>query len=198
MTTANRANQQDRNRKMIAATQKYLMKLTAIVVAGVTYTPDQIVARLQQEIATADAATQARATFLTAAAAVQAQRVAMKPFLSGFRAFLENMFTDPSTITEFGFSPRKTKQSDTVTKAMAADKRLATRKARHTMGKNQKKDVKGTIAPVVTSAPSAVSPPAAPSPATSAPATSAPATSAPTTSAPLPGTSGSGPTPHGT
>jgi hypothetical protein len=152
------------------------------------WTADQIVARLQQEIATADAATQARATFLTAAAAVQAQRVAMKPFLSGFRAFLENMFTDPSTITEFGFSPRKTKQSDTVTKPMAADKRLATRKARHTMGKNQKKDVKGTIAPVVPSAPSTVSPPAPSSPATSAPATGAP----------LPGTSGSGPTPHGT
>jgi hypothetical protein len=183
MTTTNRANQQDRNRKMIAATQKYLMKLTAIVVAGVTYTPDQIVARLQQEITTADAATKARATFLTAAAAVQAERVAMKPFLSGFRAFLENMFTDPSTITEFGFSPRKTKQSDTVTKAMAADKRLATRKARHTMGKNQKKDVKGTTAPIVASAPSTASPPAVSSPATSAPA---------------PGTSGSGPTPHGT
>jgi hypothetical protein len=186
MSTTNRVTEQNRNRKMIAAIQKYLMKLTAIMVAGVTYTPDQIVALLQQEIALADTATQARATFLVAATTVQTERLTMKPILVGFRAFVENMFTDPSVITEFGFPPRKVGQTDPATKVLAAKKARATRTARHTMGKVQKKAVKGTIT-IDSSTPSTASPPT----------TSSPVASAPVASAPAQGTT-AGTTPHGT
>jgi hypothetical protein len=53
----------------------------------------------------------------------------------------------PSLAThEFGFGPAKIGQKSAETKALAVEKLLATREARHTQGKKQKKDIKGTIA----------------------------------------------------
>ncbi len=67
------------------------------------------------------------------------------------------------------------------TKALAVDKRDATRKARHTLGKNQKRAIKGTVPPTAPTP----SPVPAPSPAAAASSASAPAPSAsPLTTAP--------------
>jgi hypothetical protein len=44
MTTINRTTQQDRDRKIIAATQKHLSNQASIVVAGVSYTPPALIA----------------------------------------------------------------------------------------------------------------------------------------------------------
>ena len=177
MTTINRTTQQDRDRKSIAAIQKYLMQLASMLVAGVAYTPAQFIALLQKDIDLADAASNAREDLRVAAGAARQQRATMTPILVGFRAFLENMFTDPSTIAEFGFSPRKRSKPTAETAADAVKKRAATRAARHTMGPKQKQDIKGTV-PAAPATPAPVSPPitpAQPVPVAASPAAAAPA-----------------------
>jgi hypothetical protein len=167
MTHPNRPTQQDRNRKAIAATQKYLTKIATVLVAGVSYTPAEIIALLQKDIDVADAATGARNALLVAAAAARDQRARMTAFRTGFRAFLENMFTDPGTVAEFGFTPRTRRAPTAETKAAAVDKRNATRAARHTMGPRQKAPIKGDVPAAGASAgggaPPAGAPGAAPS-----------------------------------
>ncbi len=176
----NRSTQQDRARKAIAAIQKYLMQLASMYVAGVSYTPTQFIALLQKEVDLEDAASNSREDLRVAAAAARQQRATMVPIMVGFRAFLQNMFTDPSTIAEFGFSPRSRSKTTVEVKTAAVNKRAATRAARHTMGPKQKKDVKGTVA--------------ATEPATTSPAP-APVTPAPVASAPPSGSTSAGGTP---
>ncbi len=69
-----------------------------------------------------------------------------------------------ATLNDFGMRPPKSTAATTKVKAEAVDKRAATRVARHTMGKVQRKAVTGasvpTPAPVTTAAP--VAAPAAP------------------------------------
>ena len=166
MSNINRATQQDRDRKAIAAVQKYLMKLATVLVTGVNFTPAELIALLQKDIDLADAATNAREAFLAAAAATTENRAKMVPILAGLRAFLGNMFTDPSILAEFGFPVRKRIVPTADVKAAAVNKRSATRKARHTMGKKQKASIHGEV-PVTsaeTAAPAtapAAAPPAA-------------------------------------
>jgi hypothetical protein len=50
----------------------------------------------------------------------------------------------PDTLAVFGLQPVKVGTTTVATKAAAAEKAVATRKARHTMGKVQKKDIHGT------------------------------------------------------
>jgi len=153
MSKTNRATQQDRDRKMIAAIQKYLMALSSILIRGVGYTPAQLVTLLQNDIAAADAATRAKATLHDAVIAAKAQRATMTPLLTGFRTYVLNQFKDASIISEFGFAPLKEPARPVAVKAAAATKAKATRTARHTMGAKQKKSVTGT-----TTAPAATTP----------------------------------------
>jgi hypothetical protein len=154
MTKPNRSTQQDRYRKAIAAIQKYLSTVASMLIAGVSYTPTTFIALLQKEILLEDAASKARNDLRTAAAAARQNRATMVPIMVGFRAFLENMFTDPSTIAEFGFAPRKRTAPTVEAKTAAVNKRAATRAARHTMGPKQKLDIKGAVAQTEPAAPS--------------------------------------------
>jgi hypothetical protein len=150
-----------------------------MTLAGQTFNmPTDLVNLIQGDIAVIDAADKARADWL---AAVQAQRVQHQkvgPVLRALQRQVLAQFGDTqdaaSTLADFGYAPPKVTVPTTATKATAAEKRSATRAARHTMGKNQKKDVKGTVA---TPAPSPTTPGASPAPAQGAPA--APAASPP-------------------
>jgi hypothetical protein len=82
------------------------------------------------------------------------------------------MFAEsPDTLAEFGMTAPKKAERSAAVKAGAVAKNKATRVARHTMGKNQKKAVKGAVnatlvvAPVDASKPSgATATPAVPAP----------------------------------
>jgi hypothetical protein len=157
MPKSNRTTLQDRNRKMAAATQKYLANLVHIFVAGVAYTPPQIVKILMDDTNAADAATTAKAQFHDAVVAARAQRALLRPFMPGFRSFVLNQFKDEGIIAEFGFSRKQTTRK-VADKAAAATKAKATRTARHTMGKVQRKNVKGTTPATTAAAGPATSP----------------------------------------
>jgi hypothetical protein len=162
MPNANRATQQDRERKIVAAIQKYLMAIASILIRGVSYTPAQIITLLQNDIAAADAATKAKAALHDAVIAAKAQRATTGPFLTGFRTYVLNQFKDASIISDFGFTPQKAPARTVANKATAATKAKATRTARHTMGAKQKKSVTGTTtAPAATTPATTASTPAA-------------------------------------
>jgi len=154
MSRTSRATQQDRDRKIIAAIQKYLMALVSILIRGVSYTPAQVITMLQNDIAAADAATKAKASLHDAVTVAKAQRAVTGPFLAGFRTFILNQFKDASIITDFGFTPQEVTKVPVKVKAAAQTKAKATRTARNTMGPKQKKAVTGTT----TTAPVAAAP----------------------------------------
>jgi hypothetical protein len=78
----------------------------------------------------------------------------------------------PATLADFGVAPAKVRTPLTVEQlATAVAKGKATRSARHTMGKVQKKSVKGTVATVTAPA----TPTTAPQPVATSPVVSAPA-----------------------
>ncbi len=135
-----------------------------IVLARRTFNmPDDLVNLIQADIDTTDKADKARADWLALVQAQNDSHDALAPTLRMLQAYVVSQFGDTqdagSTLAEFGYTPRKVAELPVATKAGAADKGRATRTARHTMGKVQRKAVKGTVTP---SAPEPT--PAAPTP----------------------------------
>jgi hypothetical protein len=178
-TDKNKASRQDRLRKIMSGAAKHFPPTTTFTLAAATLTLQQLIQMCQKDIDMSDAADQAKAAWLTS---VQTQRDTNEetdPMLRVFKAYVISLYGDTqnatSTLADFGYTPRKPRSKDVATKALAADKARATRKARGTMGPKQKKDIKGTVAtppapgaatasaPVVSPAPGAptASPPAA-------------------------------------
>ncbi len=145
MGIISRSTQQDKARKILAAINNTLPAQTSVTLAGTPYTRDTLAASVEQDITIADDATNAKQAFFNAAATARERVQDRKAFYKGLESYVENLFTDPNVITQFGFTPRKTAAQDTATKTAAVQKRAATRKARHTMGKNQKAGIKGNV-----------------------------------------------------
>lgn len=142
---------------------------------GETLTRDEVVARLNAFIVTAEATKSSRQQWLSAVEAEHAGLVAVTPLRQSLHAIVQARLggKDATGLTSFGFNPAKSTKRTVTSKATAVAKTAATREARHTMGKVQKKDVKGdvvgiTVTPLIASpltpAPSIA--PAAPSSAT--------------------------------
>ncbi len=167
MATPNRPTQQDRFRKIIVAIQKYLSQLTQIILAGVTFTPASLVQFFQDQVKLLDDATAARAALRQAAQAIKENKTTKGPVLRAFNDFVLSMFVNqPTVLADFGVPPRKTATKKVDTKQTAVEKALATRKARHTMGKRQKQKVKGVVpAPAPAPSPEPVPPLPLPAPA---------------------------------
>jgi hypothetical protein len=171
--------------QLIAGTNKHLASVTQVMVAGGSFTPAQVISQLQaivtlrSDVETAKAATKAKL------ATEKADMPELRVFLDAFVTFVKAAFgTSPDALADFGLHPKKAKAPATVTaKAAAAAKREATRKARNTMGSQQRKlvkgDVTGVIVTPITAAPPVVAPPAPNGP--GAPAGSTPAGTAPHT-----------------
>jgi hypothetical protein len=160
--------------QLIAGTQKHFATIGQLVIAGKTVTPAQATTQLQaivQSFADVDAA---RASLEAKLAAVHAAAPTRRVFLDAFVACVRAAFgTSPDVLADFGLKPKKARTPLTVEqKASAAAKRKATRAARHTMGSQQKKTVKGAVTGVV------VTPVVAPTPV--APGSNGPSNPAPT------------------
>jgi hypothetical protein len=177
MNENNRSVRQDSARKILAAINSTLPATTSVTLAGTQYSRDTLAASVQEDIDVEDAATNAKTAFFNAATASTTRRKDRKAFYKGLQSYVENQFTDPNVISGFGYAPRVVTPQDTTTKVAAVQKRAATRKARHTLGKNQKAGIKGDVTGVnVTPITTPVAPAVAPAPApTVAPASPAPA-----------------------
>ncbi len=172
-----KARERDHDAKLKSGTQTHLTGVSSLKIDGTDYTVPEIEQRIDARIALLDKATQARADLKTAVQAEKLDRPNFGQFEAGFTSIILGMFrNDPKTLSDFDIKQRKTAKTKVATKAKAVDQAIATRKARHTMGKKEKAKIKGTVGPTPPepAPPSPASPPAAPAPVAAPSATPAP------------------------
>ena len=118
------------DQKMIAGVQAFLAKSASLTVGSQVVTPADIVKLLQDRI---DASTAAESADTARAAAVKAERderAKTAAFVRSFRRVVVGMFEQtPDTLAAFGFTAPKVAKKSAETKATAAKKSTATRKA---------------------------------------------------------------------
>ena len=147
MSIVNRESIHARLALAISGIEKRLPSLPSVALLGVTYTRPQAIALFQKAIDTSAEVALARAKWLEA---VKADRAATRTALLALfdlRSLARCLFGSAAEpLADFGFTPRKVenkRSGDAIQKA--AERARATRKARRTMGKNQKKDVRGSL-----------------------------------------------------
>jgi hypothetical protein len=169
-TDKNKPLRKDRLRLLMSGVTKHYANVT-LVLAGQPYTAIALVQLIQQDIDASDLADKAHADWSQQVQIERDSHTELAPVLRALRSQVFAQFGDSkdasSTLKDFGYTPRKVTKPRVQTKADAAKKGRATRSARHTAGKNQKKDVKGTV-PAETPVAAPTSP--APAPAVAAPA----------------------------
>ena len=119
----------------------------SISIGGVAYAPAALTQVLQDFVDQRDAVEAARALTKARLQVEEARAPAQLAVARDFERFVRGMFGNaPDVLADFGLDPLKSPTPATAEqKAVAAARRRATRKARHTMGSRQKKGVKGAI-----------------------------------------------------
>jgi hypothetical protein len=117
---------------------------------------------LRDDVDAAKAAT--RAKLAVEAAATPPVRTLMSALMTYVKAAYAG---SPEALADFGISPKPPATPTVEAKAAAVAKRAATRAARHTMGKQQKKAIKGAVTGIlvtpITAAQPTVTAPSSPS-----------------------------------
>ena len=154
-----KADRSDRNRKALAGIRKHYASVPTMVLYGISYARTDIEKAFQGAIDAADATSAATALFHKTVDAERTANASADAVFGGLKTFVTLQFkTLPDVMADFGFTPPSRQVPDVATKAAAAEKRLATRVARHTMGTRQKAKVTGTT-PAATAPAAAASPP---------------------------------------
>jgi prophage tail gpP-like protein len=177
ITTRN--GQQTADQNLIVGLQKHEQTLPSLVIGGTTYKAADIITVVQTLVNSAQAVSSSRATWQANLLADESARAKNKTFMSGLRQSLLVAFgSSVDVLADFGLKPHKVRAVvPPEEKAAAAAKARATRAARHTLGKKQKAQIKGTVAASppqgdVTKVPAT---PASPPVASATPASTAPA-----------------------
>ena len=163
----NKPTNKDLDTKAMTGVDKHLASLTTIMIGGTAYTGPTLKAVFQADIDATNAADAARTQWKDLLVTAKAARTLAARARLALKSYLVGVYGPNAVgiLEDFGFTPPKSPGKKTAkAKADAVEKSAATRVARHTMGKNQKKSVKGTV----TAAPS-------PAPAGSTPITAPPA-----------------------
>jgi hypothetical protein len=117
---------------------------------GSTYTPADLVKLVQSRTDSATQTTTTKATWHSTVAAQRTLSTQVAPILRDLRRYVIGLFGPTSPVlADFGFSPPKQATRTPEQKAAAAAKAKATRAVRHTMGKKQKKAVKGDVTGII-------------------------------------------------
>ncbi len=150
MAAPNKTTTRARDAQAIAGIQKHLPSASSVPLAGSTYSPADLVKLIQNRMDTIAKADAIKATWHSTVLAGEAQNTQLTPILRALRQHVINVYGAASPVlADFGFAPPKTTARTPEAKAAAAAKSKATRAARHTMGKNQKKAVKGNVTGIV-------------------------------------------------
>lgn len=178
--TATKATTQQRIRGLIAGSQKHPPG-GSLTLGSATYTTPALVQLLKSLADALDAADSAKASWQDALKHANDIKATVTPVVRAYQAWVEVTYAGtPSTLADFGVTPRKVPAPLTAEKkAAAALKRKATRDARHTMSKKQKKSVKGTVPAAAPVTSTTASTPVAPSPVAAAPSQGTGAAAAP-------------------
>jgi hypothetical protein len=182
MTTVNRTNTQARDAQVIAGIGKHLQTVSSLPLLGSTYTPADLVKLIQSRIDSAAGSAATKATWHSTVVQDKTLNTKLTPVIRALRQYVINVFGDTSPVlADFGFAAPKRATRTPEQKAASVAKAKATRAARHTAGKVQKKAVKGDVVGIT------VTPIIAPKPVQAAPSSpTAPAPSTGPTAAPTP------------
>jgi hypothetical protein len=132
-----------RNLKVIEGIKKRLAGSASVVIGGVSYTPAALIAVFQTEVDATSEATMAEALYHQAVRKRRAAGKAAHPVRIALRRFALVQYGDShAALGDFGFAPDKKTTKSVKVLVAAADKAKATRAARGTMGKKQRKKVK--------------------------------------------------------
>jgi hypothetical protein len=131
---------------MIAGVDKHYVNVPSLGLGGASYTPAELKSIFQGEIDAEQALEDARAKVRQLMGSTRMTRAKARALRKLVRAYvLTTAGSDAAQmLADFGIKPTASKPK-VETKAQAVVKAQATRKARHTMGKNQKKSVKGSV-----------------------------------------------------
>jgi len=144
--TPTKKNERTHDVTVAEGTQTHLNNAT-LTIDGQQMTGPQIITRIDARVAILDDVTAKKAQLKASMDKEKADRPAFRSFMGSYTSILLGMYTsDPKTLADFDITPRKkAPKAKTAEKALSAEKAVATRKARHTMGKKQKKAIKGTV-----------------------------------------------------
>ncbi len=170
-STNNKVTLAKRALDLIAGTQKHTPN-GSFTLGSAAFTAANLVQLLQGLADAIAAADTAKAGWQDALKSMNDEHAKAVPVLRAYQSMLLATYGNaPATLADYGLVPRKgpTPPSASV-KATAVLKREATRTARHTMGKKQKAEIKGTVPATAPATAAPASPPVAPSPVANAPA----------------------------
>jgi len=149
MSTINQESIITRNTNVNAGIDKHVT--SNVMVGGMQYTPAQLKAVFQAQTAALQASVASHKEWLGDVAAAKAAGKAANAVYSDLVRYLVGLYGKAAiaVLNDFGMAPPKSASQTLATKTAAAAKRFATRSARHTLGKVQKKAVKGDVTGVV-------------------------------------------------
>ena len=134
---------------LIAGINKNSTPAAKATIAGVQYTSAQLTTALQVVVTLYEGVDAAEAAYKAKLAAEMAQAPPILALVQATKAYVRaTVGNQPDVLVDYGMLPRKPRTPLTVAeKAAAVVKRNATREARHTMGKKQKKAITGATTP---------------------------------------------------
>ena len=155
------------NQKISEGVDKYFSKVKSITIDGTTVTPKSLKEVLNAENVAAKAVDSSRAQYLDDVVTHRTAGVAAQNLRARLKAYILVSYGKKAVkvLGDFGMSaPKPTNNKSAATKAKAVEQSLATREARHTMGKTQKLAIKGVVPSTATAAetPSSSAPAATP------------------------------------
>jgi hypothetical protein len=158
----NKLSMAQRVQDLIVGTQKH-PPTGSLTIGGKAFTSASLVQVLQSLVDALSAVDVAEANWKGALQKLEETRTAVGPIVSAYQGWVLATYGNaPTSLADYGMTPRKVRTPpSTEQTAQAIAKRQATRVARHTMGTQQKKDVKGTITKIVPAAPSVATAPIA-------------------------------------
>ncbi len=162
MSKVTKTDQVSRAKQLILGTGKhYPNGAETLQVGGATFTATALTKLMQDFVDGRAAVEGAKAALKTKIDAERTQAPSQLAVIAAFERLIRGLFgTSADVLADFGLAPPKARAPLTAEqKAVAAAKRDATRKARGTMGKVQKKKVKGAVTATLVVTPLAGAPP---------------------------------------
>jgi hypothetical protein len=146
MRQISRHTHQIADKSLLDGLTKHAEILPSLVIGATSLTAADLIAILQGRIDAADAAVATRASWLSAVKADYDERAKTKEAVSGLRQAVHVAFDGSiDVLADFGLAPRNQAVVTQEKRTEANAKAKATRAARHTMGKRQKAEIKGTV-----------------------------------------------------
>jgi hypothetical protein len=134
-----------RNRSMLAGLKKHSELLSRMIHGGILKSPPAVAARFQAHLDALDEVATKQAAWRAALGNEESLEKEIKKLMKPLGQLLASVYGAASpTLRDFGLAPRKSVKISAEKMVQTVAKRNATRNARHTMGKKQKKAIKGT------------------------------------------------------